>query len=177
MKHRHAGRRQRSITRPGQAGGKRAVTQRRSFTLLPVVQEESTGCAIACAAALARIRYVEARRLAAKLGISATDSMLWSTAAPMRRLLGHLRIKVGLTEKRFTGWRQLPACALLAIKWHRVGAGSAWHWVLFVREQSGVYVLDPKKNLRTHRRTDFGRIKPRWFIQVNLPRESKRAAS
>ena len=28
------------------------------------------------------------------------------------------------------------------------------------------YVLDSKKTLRKNRRTDFGRMKPKWFIPV-----------
>jgi hypothetical protein len=39
----------------------------------------------------------------------------------------------------------------------------------------GSCVLDPKKALCTHRRTDFGRIKPKWFI--GLQGKSRRIAS
>ncbi len=55
----------------------------------------------------------------------------------------------------------------LAIRWHREKTGPAWHWVVFVRDVSGDYVLDPKRALRTHRRTDFGRMKPKWFIRIS----------
>jgi hypothetical protein len=27
-------------------------------------------------------------------------------------------------------------------------------------------VLDPKKSLQTNRRTDFGRMKPKWYIPL-----------
>jgi hypothetical protein len=39
--------------------------------------------------------------------------------------------------------------------------------VVFVRDASGVCVLDPKRALRTNRRTDFGRMKPKWFIRLD----------
>jgi hypothetical protein len=38
--------------------------------------------------------------------------------------------------------------------------------VVFVREGGDAFVLDSKKALRTNRRTDFGRMKPKWFIPV-----------
>jgi hypothetical protein len=60
----------------------------------------------------------------------------------------------------------LPPIALLAIKWHLEKNRPFWHWVVFLRDQRGTRVLDPKKNLRHHTRTDFGRIKPKWFIAV-----------
>ncbi|HEY7221913.1 MAG TPA: hypothetical protein VH985_26315 [Candidatus Binatia bacterium] len=56
--------------------------------------------------------------------------------------------------------------ALLAIKWHIEKKQPFWHWVVFVRDQDGVYVLDSKKALRRHKRTDFGRMKPNWYIEV-----------
>lgn len=83
----------------------------------------------------------------------------------MRRLLARYRLAAG-REKDFVSWETLPDRALLAIKWHREKTGPAWHWVVFVREGSDRYVLDPKKALRTNRRTDFGRMKPKWFIRV-----------
>jgi len=32
----------------------------------------------------------------------------------------------------------------------------------------GAVVLDPKRALRTNVRTDFGRMKPKWYIGVTL---------
>jgi hypothetical protein len=60
----------------------------------------------------------------------------------------------------------LPNQALLAIKWHVEKTGPAWHWVVFVREGPRAYVLDPKKALRANQRTDFGRMKPKWYIEI-----------
>jgi hypothetical protein len=41
---------------------------------------------------------------------------------------------------------------------------------VFVRDDAGARVLDPKRSLRRHARTDFERIKPKWFIPVVDPR-------
>ena len=121
---------------------------------------------MASVAALTRKSYAHVKRIAGGLGIVVTDSSLWSDPAPMRRLLVHFRFTAkGPLE--FTSWEALPERALLAIKWHEEPTGPAWHWVVFVREKDGSFVLDSKKTLRTHRRTDFGRIKPKWFIAVS----------
>jgi hypothetical protein len=38
--------------------------------------------------------------------------------------------------------------------------------VVYVSDGNGARVLDPKRGLKTNSRTDFGRIKPKWFISV-----------
>jgi hypothetical protein len=134
--------------------------------LQPVVQQDRTGCAIACVAALTGRSYAAVKRSAAALGISVDDAQLWMDPRPMRRLLASAGIAAGAREEAFTSWPALPACALLAIKWHREPAGPAWHWVVFVRDGHGDRVLDSKRSLRTHDRTDFGRMKPKWFIRL-----------
>ncbi len=136
-------------------------------SLAPVVQQDPTGCAIACAAVLTGRTYGEVKDVAFGLGIRVEDSRLWSRPEPMRRLLKQLQVEVAAREQAFTSWDALPALALLAIKWHVEKNGAAWHWVVFTRDESGPSVLDPKRGLRANRRTDLGRIKPKWFIEVS----------
>lgn len=132
----------------------------------PVVQQEKTGCGIASVAALAGVSYAQVRTRAAKLGISAGDPTLWSDTRHVRTLLAEFNIHASRLEKPFVSWPRLPGLALLAIKWHRERGKPFWHWVVFVRENGSDYILDPKKALKTNRRTDFGRIRPKWFIEV-----------
>lgn len=132
----------------------------------PVVQLERTGCGIASVAALAGVSYQAAKRAADRLGIVASDPSLWSATRHVRRLLERYGLRAHATEMRFVSWSALPAHALLAVKWHRNGRRSCWHWVVFVREDGQAYVLDSAMTLKQHVRTDFGRIKPKWFIGV-----------
>lgn len=132
----------------------------------PVVQLERTGCGIASVAAIAGLSYARVKAIAASLGISAQDQRLWSDTAHVRRLLQHLGLKAGRTEYPFRSWESLPELALLSIKWHLENGRPCWHWVVFVRDDRGARVLDPKKSLRRHVRTDFGRIKPKWYIPI-----------
>lgn len=134
--------------------------------MMPVVQEEPTGCGIACVAALAGVAYETARQTAAGLGIYASDRALWSDTAPVRRLLGAFGLRAALEETSFSSWRELPDCCLLAIKWRLADEKPFWHWTVFCRLEDGPVVLDPKKGLKTNMRRDFWRINPRWYIPV-----------
>ena len=140
-----------------------------SACMKPVVQEEGTGCGIASVATLAGVSYRQARRAAGRLGISAEDPRLWSETGHVRRLLKQYGLRAAAKETPFLSWETLPDLALLAVKWHRAGGRAFWHWVVFRRGPQGPVVLDPKLTLRTHVRTDFGRMKPKWFIAVMAP--------
>ncbi|MBI3603393.1 MAG: hypothetical protein HY205_02970 [Nitrospirae bacterium] len=132
----------------------------------PVVQEEISGCGIASVAALAGVSYARVKAQANRLGIFAEDSKLWSETTYVRTLLSKFGIKVSRKEQPFASWKRLPNVALLANKWHLEKGKPFWHWVVFVREKDSSYVLDPKKALKVSKRTDFGRMKPKWFIEV-----------
>jgi len=132
----------------------------------PVVQLEPTGCGIATVATIVGLSYAQAKAIARSLDISAQDKRLWSETAHVRKLLDHLGVKAGRAEHPFRSWESLPDLAILSIKWHLKKGRPFWHWVVFVRDDRGARVLDPKKGLRHHIRTDFGRIKPKWFIPI-----------
>ena len=138
----------------------------RIVKLKPVVQLEGTGCGIASVAALAGVSYKTAQRSAGRLGIVASDARLWSATGHVRRLLERYGLRAQSEEMPFESWSALPARALLAIKWHREEERACWHWVVFVREHGKTVVLDSAASLKRHRRTDFWRIKPKWFIGV-----------
>ncbi len=132
----------------------------------PVVQLERTGCGIASIAAIAGLSYRRAKSIASSLGIHAEDDALWSDTSHVRRLLRHFGFSDNPREFPFRSWSALPDLALLSIKWRLEHGRPCWHWVVFVREGDHAYVLDSKKGLRKNRRTDFGRMKPKWFIPV-----------
>lgn len=133
----------------------------------PVIQEETTGCGIAACAALAGVSYAEAKRKANALGIYAEDTALWSETSHVRTLLREFGISASPRETPFESWERLPDKALMAIKWRMEQGRPFWHWVVFVREGGEAKVLDSKKALRSNVRRDFGRIRPRWYIQVS----------
>jgi hypothetical protein len=131
-----------------------------------VIQEEPTGCGIAASVTLAGLSYAEAREKASALGIYASDKSLWLDTEYVRMLLRDCGVSVSSTETPFESWELLPDKALLAIKWRMEHGKPFWHWVLFVREGAEEMVLDSKKALRSNVRQDFGRIKPKWYIEI-----------
>lgn len=136
----------------------------------PVRQEERTGCGIAAAAAIVGVSYARAKAVAASLGISAQDRRLWSETAHVRRLLARFGLSVARKTRSFRSWSELPDCALLAIKWHVEDSRAFWHWVVFLREGNRRYVVDSNANIKSPLRTDFGRMKPAWFLPVTMRR-------
>lgn len=135
----------------------------------PIIQLEPGGCGIASVAALAGVSYGRATSIANSLGIYANDKRLWSDTAYVRTLLKHFGFKPGPLEIPFDSWHALPNLALFAIKWHLERGQPFWHWVVFVREDGRARVLDSKQSLREHVRTDFGRMRPKWYIPVRRP--------
>ena len=140
----------------------------------PVVQEEPTGCGIAAVAAVAGVSYARAKRVAASLGIHTADSKLWSDTKYVRRLLIRFGARPASSIRAFRSWDSLPDRALLAIKWRQEGGSAYWHWVVFTRENRRAYVLDSKKSLKVQQRTDFGRMKPKWFLPLRTPQVEER---
>ena len=136
-------------------------------TMKPVLQQEATGCGIASVATLAGVTYGHVKDAAEQFGISAEDDQLWSETAYIRTLLCHYGIHAPDKEQLFHFWETLPDLALLAIKWRMERGRSFWHWVVFWRGPRGAVVLDSNRALRIHRRTDFGRMKPKWFIEIS----------
>lgn len=132
-----------------------------------VVQEEKTGCGIAACAAISGVSYKKAKAIANSLGIFADDKTLWSETSHVQRLLTHCGTAVACPKTPFTNWHALPDLALLAIKWHEEKGRRYWHWVVFVRDASGCYVLDSKETLKNNIRKDFGRMQPKWYLKVN----------
>lgn len=132
----------------------------------PVVQLERTGCGIASVAAIVGLSYQKTKAIANSLGIFAQDKSLWSETSYVRKLLSHFGIKTDSHEIPFRSWESIPDLALLSIKWHLEYGRPYWHWVVFVREGGQSYVLDSKKILRANLRTDFGRMKPKWYIPI-----------
>lgn len=132
----------------------------------PVIQEEISGCGIAACAVLSGVSYAEAKATANSLGIHAEDTALWSDTEYVRRLLGAYNVSVSSREAPFEFWNRLPDKALLAIKWRMERGKPFWHWVVFVREGGEARVLDSRKGLKSNIRRDFGRIKPKWAIEV-----------
>ena len=117
-------------------------------------------------ATLANVSYQQVKTIAMGLGITVTDSCLWSDTSFVRTLLNHYGIQSLPGEHPFDFWKALPPYTLLAAKWHRKGNQAFWHWVIYWKSPNGPMVMDPKHSLQHNVRTDFGKIKSQWLIPV-----------
>lgn len=131
-----------------------------------IIQQESSGCGIACTAMLAGKSYEEVKQKANQLGIFADDKKLWSETGYVRRLLDEYEIKASKKEIPFTTWNALPNLALLAIKFRIEKDRSFWHWTVFQRTDGSQIVHDPASSLEKNKRNDFEKITPKWFIEL-----------
>lgn len=134
--------------------------------LKTIIQQESSGCGIACTAMLAGKSYDEVKQKANQLGIFAEDKKLWSETSYVRRLLDEYEIKASKEETPFTTWEALPNLALLAIKFRLEKDRPFWHWTVFQRTSGRKIVHDPASSLEKNERDDFGNITPKWFIEI-----------
>lgn len=132
----------------------------------PVIQEEATGCGIACVACIVGKSYPAMKAIANRLGIYATDESLWSDTGYVRRLLAAEGIPTAPDETPFESWEALPDLALLSIKLYQEHGRNFWHWVVFRRVEGQPLVFDSASYLAANVRTDFEAMTPAWFIEV-----------
>ncbi|WP_442499063.1 hypothetical protein [Methylobacter sp. sgz302048] len=134
--------------------------------MIPVIQEEKTGCGIASVANILGKTYAEMKEIANAMGIYASDKSLWSDAQYVRRMLSAAGIETSADELPFESWDTLPDLALLSIKHHQENGKNFWHWVVFKRAGGLAIVLDSASYLPSNIRTDFDGMQPKWFIEV-----------
>ncbi len=131
-----------------------------------VIQEEETGCGLACVAMLADKSYAQIKTFANSLGIYAEDKNLWYHTDYVRQLLKEYNLYCSEKELPFISWNQLPNLALLATKYHYEEGKPFWHWCVFVRENNQSLVLDPAPYLENNHRRDLNNIAPKWYIEI-----------
>jgi hypothetical protein len=133
---------------------------------VPVVQEETTGCAIAAVANILGKTYSDMKAIANGMGIHASDKALWSDTHYVRRMLANAGVQTSNSEEPFVAWEALPNLALLSIKHHQESGVNFWHWVVFERVDGQSFVLDSASYLPSNVRHDFEAMQPKWFIEV-----------
>ncbi|SEI39313.1 hypothetical protein SAMN05421831_101230 [Allopseudospirillum japonicum] len=134
--------------------------------MLPVIQEEVSGCGIASVANILGKTYAEMKQIANAMGIDAEDQALWSDTHYVREMLASAGVQTSAQEIPFVAWETLPDMALLAIKHHQKEGKNFWHWVVFQRQDGKEFVLDSASYLTSNLRTDFAAMRPKWFIEV-----------
>lgn len=131
-----------------------------------IIQQETTGCAIASVANIVNLPYAQVQQRANALGIFASDTTLFSDTKHIVKLLASY--KLDTKEKiAFTSWQQLPDTTLVALNYHQENNVFIWHWAVFKRQATQELVLDSSPVYKGIARTDLEHIQPQWFIQVS----------
>lgn len=121
-----------------------------------VVQQDSTGCGIACIAMLAGKTYAEVRKYALKTLSLDECGPFYTNTNDLVKLGNQYELNVGVRRRKFKSFDILPDKAILAINYKE--NTNTWHWVVFHRTSSEQYVLDPKKSIKNNKRKDLARI-------------------
>lgn len=128
-----------------------------------IVQKDSTGCGLACAAMLSGNSYAFVKATAIKLKLVDPDGPYYTNSSELNKLLSKLGVR---SEKgrRLSNWAKLTSCGVVGINYKPVD--EVWHWVVYVPTKDGGYVLDPRENIRSRKRRDFGRMSPRNVVSI-----------
>jgi predicted double-glycine peptidase len=130
-----------------------------------VKQKHETGCGIACVATLSNKKYDQVLDDSRELFLwGERKSSFYTSGKNIRDLLRSYGIESD-RGRRISSWKNLMgrcSTAIVAINPH----GRYWHWVVFIKEKNGEFILDPNPKVKTEKRTDFGRMRIKSFIPV-----------
>ncbi len=129
-----------------------------------VIQDDSTGCGLACVAMLSGYSYAHVRKKAIEKKILQTNGDFYTNFSDIRNLLIEFKITAG-ERKLKRQWKNLPLKSIVEINFNKDTKN--WHWVVCINEEIGMYVLDPNKKIRSNKRTDFNRMRIRSYIPIN----------
>lgn len=129
-----------------------------------VIQEDSTGCGIACVAMVAGISYAEAKQLTVNNKIlKKSVKNFYTTTKDLVNILKSIGIEPSKGRKvRY--WSSINNISIVAINF--LETTDTWHWVVFIPDADTGYVLDPSKRIKAEKRIDFSRMRLRSYIPI-----------
>ena len=123
-----------------------------------IVQQDETDCGIACIAMLAGKSYKNVRDVAVNECDLEFKGELYTDTAALAGLGTKYKLEIGGRRLKFKEFEHLPDTALLVMDLHKENRKSYWHWAIFQRESGREFVLDPKKSIKSDKRTGLKRI-------------------
>jgi ABC-type bacteriocin/lantibiotic exporter with double-glycine peptidase domain len=128
------------------------------------VQKDKDDCGLACLAMISSRSYAEVKQKAVEIGFRKKGKYGFNTT-DLKKLGEAFDVKLGYRCIPFKSLSLVPSVAILAIN-YKEDSGN-WHWVVFKRENSEEFVLDPNYSLKKNKRTDFGRMNIGWWLKVS----------
>jgi hypothetical protein len=128
-----------------------------------VVQEDGTGCGLACVAMVVSCTYAEVRTLAInELGFDPAGPF-FTDYADIRAILARFDYRLS-RRTSFRGYSLLGPLSLLGVE--RAGSGEEDHWMVHVKCGLDRYALDPAGKVKSERRQDWWRIFPVSYANI-----------
>lgn len=128
-----------------------------------VVQEDPTGCGLACVAMVAGETYTEIRRLAIEyLGVDPVGPF-YTDLDDLRYMLNWYGYGV-LRSTSFKSYTPISPISIMGIE--RNGSGVEDHWVVHVKCGLDRYVLDPAPGVKSEQRRDWWRLHPVSYANI-----------
>ncbi|HAV2807924.1 cysteine peptidase family C39 domain-containing protein [Acinetobacter baumannii] len=136
------------------------------MTIKRIIQEDSTGCGIACVAMVAGLTYNEAKQIALDNQILKSKKNFYTRSNDVANFLNFLGIK-SQNSRKVCHWESIKTLSIVAINYRE--ATDNWHWVVYIPNENKGFVLDPNKKIKNEIRVDFSRMKLRSYIPISLP--------
>lgn len=111
-----------------------------SHSIRLVKQRDSTGCGIACVAALANVRYYDAKQVLIKImRWTPRRKYFYTRTKELLSLLQQYDIEAHI--KRSSCWKDIKGTAIVGVD--RDGSG-IFHWVVVIRDKGRFLMIDPR---------------------------------
>ena len=128
-----------------------------------VVQEDGTGCGLACVAMVVGCTYAEVRTLAInELGFDPAGPF-FTDYVDIRAMLARFGYRLS-RRAFFAGYDSLSPLSILGVE--RASSGVEDHWVVHVKCGLDRYALDPAGQVKSERRRDWWRISPISYANI-----------
>ena len=130
-----------------------------------ILQEDATGCGLACIAMIVGETYADVKKVALENEILEEKRTFYTKGKHLITLLDYFNFKAKRGRK-VNNWSSIQSVSIVAIN-YRENIDS-WHWVVYVPDENKGYVLDPHKKIKNDKRIDFSRMRLRSYIPVNF---------
>ena len=130
-----------------------------------ILQEDATGCGLACIAMIVGETYAEVKKIALDNEILEEKRTFYTTSSDLITILDHFHVKAKKGRK-VSHWPSVQTLSIVAINYKE--NNDSWHWVVYVPDENQGYVLDPHKKIKNDQRVDFSRMKLRSYIPIEF---------
>ncbi|MBI9080607.1 MAG: hypothetical protein JEY79_12820 [Pseudodesulfovibrio sp.] len=128
-----------------------------------VIQEDPTGCGLACVSMVVSASYAEVRKLA-------IEHLGFDSVGPFYTDLDDLRYMLDwygyglLRWTPFKSYKPISPVSIMGIE--RNGSGVEDHWVVHVKCGLDRYVFDPSRTVKTVQRRDWWKLRPVSYANI-----------